>query len=281
MKNDPQRPHPACEMAVNMMIRELGVERNSLMIFTLNTEYTILFCNDLVNELLRYEEKLTNTNFTALVARHSVDAWQDAANMLNTPGHRYSGVELLLRTYQVHLLPVFCLIATPLLSAKEIHIIAIKKYYASRPLERRLNLAIETFQEQLDSHFGQDFDLDTPPQSTMEWIAYMEALVLSGVALPPLEEFVRGPRLTIDAFKEAFKQVKGVTLKRFIVEIRVQQAKKMLIEPEDSIQKVAKKLHYKLAAFTRMFKRETGLTPSSYRRQQRLLKRENPPNNPP
>lgn len=69
------------------------------------------------------------------------------------------------------------------------------------------------------------------------------------------------------AFSHAFKKRTGSTFVKYVTDLKIQRAKSLLICTEQSVEEIAATLNYASASsFARMFKGETSLTPTQYRR---------------
>ena len=70
--------------------------------------------------------------------------------------------------------------------------------------------------------------------------------------------------------KYIFKKLYGCTVNEYIINLRLEEAKKILESGENSIADVGRLVGYKKAgSFSRMFKRETGMLPREYRKSSR------------
>ncbi|WP_440055725.1 helix-turn-helix domain-containing protein [Pseudoalteromonas sp. T1lg65] len=68
-------------------------------------------------------------------------------------------------------------------------------------------------------------------------------------------------------FLRVFKQVYGETPNEFLIRLRVEQAKKMLITENYSISEVCEKVGYtSLGSFSSLFLKQVGMAPTLYRR---------------
>ncbi len=64
----------------------------------------------------------------------------------------------------------------------------------------------------------------------------------------------------------AFKKLSGISLKQYVVKEKIEHAKFILIDTNNTIQEIAMQVGYKDShVFMKSFKRTTGLTPSEYR----------------
>ena len=80
---------------------------------------------------------------------------------------------------------------------------------------------------------------------------------------------VRG-NMSVSKLKYIFKKLYGCTVNEYIINLRLEEAKKILESGENSIADVARLVGYKKAgSFSRMFKRETGMLPREYRKSSR------------
>ena len=71
-------------------------------------------------------------------------------------------------------------------------------------------------------------------------------------------------------FTRLFQRRIGMTPVKYIIEVRVAQAKRMLTEENYSIKEIAAALHYEdQLYFSRQFTKATGLPPRKYREQTR------------
>ncbi|MDK1286825.1 AraC family transcriptional regulator [Pseudoalteromonas umbrosa] len=68
-------------------------------------------------------------------------------------------------------------------------------------------------------------------------------------------------------FLRVFKDTYGETPNEYLIRLRVEQAKKMLITEQCSVSEVCEKVGYtSLGSFSSLFVKQVGLTPTSYRR---------------
>ncbi|MDW2879478.1 MULTISPECIES: response regulator transcription factor [Bacillaceae] len=96
-----------------------------------------------------------------------------------------------------------------------------------------------------------------------EIISYVEQYYMEDISLEKLSKLFF---LTREHISRKFKKETGVTLSRFVADLRIRQAKSWLIESEESIFSIATMLGYQDEKyFSKLFKKETGLTPFEYR----------------
>lgn len=68
-------------------------------------------------------------------------------------------------------------------------------------------------------------------------------------------------------FKETFKRANGKTLTQYVQERRMNRAEMLLRQPGLTIEQVGRAVGYTCASrFSALFKRETGMLPSEFRR---------------
>lgn len=103
---------------------------------------------------------------------------------------------------------------------------------------------------------------DTLTEAMMLYISEMlESPALSNQTVA--EHF----HMSESAFSHAFKKRTGSTFVKYVTDLKIQRAKSLLICTEQSVEAIADRLNYASASsFARMFKAETSLTPTQYRR---------------
>lgn len=70
---------------------------------------------------------------------------------------------------------------------------------------------------------------------------------------------------------QLFKEETGVNFSDFLIELRINGAKRLLEETDDSLQSVTDQVGYTNAiSFSRLFKKQVGITPINFRHQQRM-----------
>lgn len=63
-----------------------------------------------------------------------------------------------------------------------------------------------------------------------------------------------------------FSEVEATTIEQFVIALKIERAKELILFGEDSFSEIADKLHYSsVAHFSTQFKKVTGLTPSHFR----------------
>ena len=75
-------------------------------------------------------------------------------------------------------------------------------------------------------------------------------------------------KMSVRQFERLFKRALGVTVRQYILRVRLDHAKHLLRDTEETISDVALNVgFYDHAHFTRIFSRENGVTPKVYRKQ--------------
>ena len=82
-----------------------------------------------------------------------------------------------------------------------------------------------------------------------------------------IDDLSRDFDVPASTLKRCFKGVYGVTIHQFIKECRLNEAKRLLHETDESILQIANAVGYENGSkFTSTFKDFVGMTPSDYRR---------------
>mgnify|MGYP000622129624 CR=1 FL=1 len=83
-----------------------------------------------------------------------------------------------------------------------------------------------------------------------------------------LNEMAKAVNMTVPAFCRYFKRVSGKTFTRFVNEIRVVHACKLLTEKQQTISQICYESGFNnFSHFNRLFKAITGKSPSEYKKQ--------------
>ena len=84
----------------------------------------------------------------------------------------------------------------------------------------------------------------------------------------PIFELAQEAGYSPDHFARIFKQTIGISPQAYVIRVRIDRAKQLLVESSLSISQIADVLGYEdLFFFSRQFKRKTGKTPRAYRTQ--------------
>lgn len=82
-----------------------------------------------------------------------------------------------------------------------------------------------------------------------------------------LPQLARGLGLSYDAFRKKFRDKLGVSPKEYRIRKKIEKAQELLRDPIPSIEEISHELGYTdLFAFSKQFKKKTGLSPTSFRR---------------
>lgn len=94
----------------------------------------------------------------------------------------------------------------------------------------------------------------------------------SGGAPPPLGELAATAGVTPTCLAQAFRRAYGTSVGAYVRALRLSHARMLLIGEERPLSDIALTCgFYDQSHFTRLFKRETGVTPARYRREQRSV----------
>lgn len=69
----------------------------------------------------------------------------------------------------------------------------------------------------------------------------------------------------ISSLSRAFKQTTGINYVEYVSKVRIEKAKKMLLDTDLRINEIAERTGYQHSWFNRVFKKHEGVTPSQYR----------------
>lgn len=106
---------------------------------------------------------------------------------------------------------------------------------------------------------------DTIQDEILEAIAYISDHYNQGVSV---REYAKAHHISTNHFIRSLKQYTGMTPKQYITSLRIANAQMLLESSGCTIQEIADFVGYGDALyFGRVFKRETGATPSQYRKQ--------------
>lgn len=85
-----------------------------------------------------------------------------------------------------------------------------------------------------------------------------------------VEDLAREAGLSRSGFADKFRVMLGVTPMQYLADWRIQKAKRMLVDSDDSIDRIAEQVGYESpAAFCRVFKKGVGQGPGGFRRHHR------------
>ena len=86
----------------------------------------------------------------------------------------------------------------------------------------------------------------------------------------PLEEVAQTVHLSPFYFSRLFKKEKGFNFADFITRVRLDRAKKLLLDPDYTVVRIATEVGYQDASyFCRVFRQAMGMTPNQYRQELR------------
>ena len=81
-----------------------------------------------------------------------------------------------------------------------------------------------------------------------------------------IEDVAKHIHLSIFYFSRLFKEKTGVTYTEYLIELRLEKSKMLLLTTEDTVASIAKRVGYaETNSFSRLFKSRVGVSPSQYR----------------
>lgn len=100
-------------------------------------------------------------------------------------------------------------------------------------------------------------------QRGQDIVAYVQSYYMEDVSLERLSKLFF---LSKEHISRKFKQETGMTLSRYVTGCRMKQAKQWLVKTDKTMYDIARLLGYQDEVyFSKLFKKETGLTPTAYR----------------
>lgn len=269
MKKNIESHHNVFDVAVKMMCEELFMEERpvQVMVFHLDECFNVLFCNHAVGDVLTQSpEVLKQRPIDHFIARESEQAWDAVKKYLKENGSFCCAGEILFRTVHPYLVPTFCFISSLVDLPEEIFLFAVTTTCADPGEEDNMQRSIGALKERLKLPDQATCENPlVPPKTDDDWVRYVVDEILPSKNNPVLNDLADEAGMSISKFKGIFKRQQGVSVQRFLIDARVRKAKQLLSNPGMPIKNVAHTMGYKLPAFIRMFKRETGITPSQYR----------------
>ncbi|MCI7130207.1 MAG: helix-turn-helix domain-containing protein [Lachnospiraceae bacterium] len=121
------------------------------------------------------------------------------------------------------------------------------------------NLKISIFENKKMEQTGEEGE-----QTIVGIVRYMQEHLKEEISLNVLaDEF----HLSAQYISQLFKNEIGVNFLAYLTNIRMEQAKKLLLSSDDTVAEIAEKSGYAdYRVFTKAFKKSEGVTPSQYRR---------------
>jgi len=142
--------------------------------------------------------------------------------------------------------------------------------YLLKPIEKKqlqecLMKWLEKQEIVVSEKSGGSVDVQTQSLSLMEQVMqYFSALPPGEITLSHTAQYLH---INPSYLSQLFKQHQGVNFMDYVIELRMKEARKLLSLTTLRVSEIAERLGYNdLAYFTNMFKKITGTTPSSYRK---------------
>jgi AraC-like DNA-binding protein len=106
--------------------------------------------------------------------------------------------------------------------------------------------------------------LDT--EENVEKIKKVKQIVISNIAEPPsLQELADEVGLSLSKLKEGFKHIYGESVFNFLLDYKLEYARKMLLTKKYNVSEISLQVGYSTAShFISAFKKKYGTTPKQY-----------------
>ena len=97
---------------------------------------------------------------------------------------------------------------------------------------------------------------------------YIKSYYNSPLTLKELSDYVG---MEAKYFSEYFRKATGVTFKEYQTDIRIKMSKKMLLNPDATLEEIAEAIGYNDSKyFSRVFKKVNGIPPGEYRKKHHI-----------
>jgi two-component system response regulator YesN len=138
----------------------------------------------------------------------------------------------------------------------------IKRKIASSGDVQALRYAVkETLMRWLDE--AGDWSRNKSAALVRQCLEFLESRYMEDISL---DSMARQLRLSPSYCSNMFKQVTGTSFSDYLMRLRIAKAREMLLQTDDKICDIARRTGFRDAAyFNKVFKRETGLTPNTFR----------------
>lgn len=259
---------------VRMMCQAFEVTPDDLLMFTLDETCRIQWYNTAVSNTLQYAPTaLLQIKLEAILYGAEGTPWASIIAGIREHPECYLPAHLILRMANPQfVLSFFCVFITYPKGAHEappeefmIRIVALKENYRDRDFEEEIWEKVTEFKKELAKN--NLFHPITGRLTAEEKLLLARACEILHETNPPpsIPQLATASGLSETKLKNLFKKGTGKTVHRYVVDMIIARVKEMLKDPSLSITNIAEALNYSLPYFIRMFKRETGLTPQTYR----------------
>lgn len=100
-------------------------------------------------------------------------------------------------------------------------------------------------------------------------VIYIDEYCLTDINL---DELASNAGYCTDRFRNLFKELTGITPKQYIIQKRIEEAKKLLITTNEDLDSISNKLGFNYYShFSLYFKKKTGLNPKEYRNKNKTI----------
>ena len=138
--------------------------------------------------------------------------------------------------------------------------------YLSNCLENIMILTWRTFtQHNLRTEPGADAPNPRVVGTTVyTLIKYIEDHIFS---IPDIRTLAQEMHFSYTYISHVFKQKTGMTLQRYILQVKIDKSKELILDDRWTLSEIANMLNYEsLQSFSKAFKKEVGMSPSEFKR---------------
>lgn len=248
---------------ISRMARTLVVAPEDMMGFMLNLDYLVV-TSVYANTILHYNPRyIKGRELSHFLIRDSQEEWELLAPHLARHDEHYSTFDLTFRTKKTYAIPTFCYVAP--FTEQFIILIAVRTLLEERQKEEELLERIEALRKYIADLPSNKIPYKMSPEETRLVQLTEEAIYDLHYQSPDFEKMATKTGLSLRKFKELFVDVYGISAHLFFQKETVRKSKALLRDTELPIHAIAKSVHYSVSAFTRLFKRETSMSPKEFR----------------
>ena len=143
--------------------------------------------------------------------------------------------------------------------------------YIANCLENVLILTDRTFAKDQTQEISTDVTLNPKIVGTTVYgiIKYIEEHIFS---LPDIRSLADEMHFSYSYISHAFKEKTGTTLQHYILQAKIDKSRELILDGRWNLSEIANMLNYEsLQAFSKAFKKEVGVSPREFKKQQMLI----------
>ncbi len=151
--------------------------------------------------------------------------------------------------------------------------------YVANCLENVMILTNRTFAYDREPSVPTDAALNPRIVGTTVYglIKYIEENIYS---LPDIRSLAKQMHFSYSYISHVFKEKTGTTLQHYILQAKIDKSRELILDGRWTLSEIANMLNYEsLQAFSKAFKKEVGVCPREYKKQQELLRHNLPHSN--